>query len=360
MMRNDWRRWTLGVLLAVVCGAGCKREASAPPDAGGAAVATASVVDAKPVAKVKKPLKFSDVRLKYANYSLDVTYTLTNPGTAQGRGDACLALLDDKGFIIQAQRLGNIAVKGGTDDTFEDHPFVLRSTWEQARRVLLYTAREFYCAEDDLHAASEPLQLLPTGGPAPADSPAPRWPEKLKPGELVLSDPKLWRVDEGAYSVSFTVKNLGGRRINGQTCVQGYGEVEAMSKEKASTLAAAMGEFSLAPGVTETLTERISFDDARNWDEVITLDLFLDARGCESKPAAAPARLRFEKSAVLQASDEEESQLDESDAGEETTEADEIEDEPSEEVTDMDESDAYEPEVEFPQAPSTPDEETAD
>ncbi|RKI31545.1 hypothetical protein D7Y27_37435, partial [Corallococcus sp. AB004] len=94
MMRDDgWRRSLGGLLLgiAVAWSAGCKKEqpqASAPVDAGVARVAVvdAGMPDAGPVAKVARPLRFSNVVIARDKPYVRVTYTLTNPGTAQGRG----------------------------------------------------------------------------------------------------------------------------------------------------------------------------------------------------------------------------------------------------------------------------------
>ncbi|AFE04780.1 hypothetical protein COCOR_02722 [Corallococcus coralloides DSM 2259] len=370
MTRNDWRRRTLGVLLvggAAVWGAGCQKEqpqASALPDAGVVAVAQAGGQDAKPVAK---PLKFSGVRLKRDRYYLDVTYTLTNPGTAQGRGEACLSLLDEKGFVVRTLRLGHVTVKGGTDDVFMDRVFLPEEFWPQTRTVLLYTAREYHCENDAFSEASEPLRLLPTGSPAPADAPAPGRPEKPKPGELTLSDVELTqqgRSDE--YRLRYTVKNVSARRINGQACLQGYGAVPEPDEDRATLVASTLDTFSVPAGATVTFTDPVNFPDPRRWDEVATLDLFLDARGCASKPEAAPARLRFDKPENVRAPGEGGPELDESDAFEPDEDTETALDEgdardPDEEETGMDESDAYDPEVEFPQEPSSPaDEETAD
>ncbi|WP_147439320.1 hypothetical protein [Corallococcus sp. CA049B] len=308
-----------------------------------------------------KPLRFSGVKLKRTPSFVNVTYTLTNPGTAQGRGEACLAPLDEMGFVTHERNLGSITVKGGTDDVFNDNLYLPEEKWDSALTVLLFTVRGMRCEGADFHAASEPLRLRATGEPAAADAPTPKRPGKLEPGEVELSGVSLRQGSEAdEYVLEYTLKNVSRRRINAQACIQGYGADEDVSEDRASVLADDLSMHSLAAGATKTFTDSVEFVDSKRWDEVNTLDLFLDARGCESKPEKAPVRLRFEKSAVLQASDEEESQPDELDPGAETTEADEIEDEPAEEVTDMDESDAYDPEVEFPQAPSTPDEETAD
>ncbi|QAT84195.1 hypothetical protein EJ065_2623 [Corallococcus coralloides] len=334
MMRDDgWRR-SLGVLLlggAAVWGAGCKKEqpqASAPVDAGAvaAAVADAGVPDAGPVAKVAKPLRFSDVVLQRDGTRLDVTYRLTNPGTAQGRGDACLALLDEKGVLIHVRRLGNITVKGGTDDVFEDYVYVPEAAWPQARTVLLYTATERLCESDDFGANSEPLRLLPTGQPAPAGAPVPTRPKPLAAGELELSDVKLTQPGGGTrYELTYTLKNLSARRIHGSTCLQGY-----EGDQDDDLLFASLGEFSLAPGAEETRTDEVDASDAKAWDRVSTLDLFVNEQMCllaDSKQA--PSRIEFKKPDDVHS--------------------------PNEDVTGMDWSDAYEHEPAFPQEPPSSD-----
>ncbi|MBN9686556.1 MULTISPECIES: hypothetical protein [unclassified Corallococcus] len=353
MMRSDWRVRTLCAWLvgsAALWGAGCKKEqpqAGALPDAGG--------LETKPVAKVAKPLRFSGVTLKRDPSFVNVTYTLTNPGTAQARGEACLALLDEMGFVTHERNLGSITVKGGTDDVFEDRVYLPEEHWDSVLTVLLFTVNGMRCEGADFQAASEPLRLRASGEPAAADAPAPKRPGKLEPGEIELSGVSLRQGAEAdEYVLEYTLKNVSRRRINAQACIQGYGADEDVSEDRASVLADDLSMRSLAAGATKTFTDRIELVDSLRWDEVVALDLFLDARGCESKPETAPVRLRFEKAAGLDASDEEESQPDEfdvSDPDAETTEEDE---------TGMDSSDAYDPGEEFPPEPAPSDEETAD
>ncbi|NRD51209.1 hypothetical protein, partial [Corallococcus exiguus] len=316
-------------------GAGCKKEqpqASAPVDAGAvaAAVADAGVPDAGAVAKVAKPLRFSDVALKQDGRQLDLTYTLTNPGTAQGRGDACLALLDEKGVLVHVRRLGNIAVKGGTDDVFEDSVYLPESGWPQVRTLLLYTAAERRCESDDFGAASEPLRLLPTGQPAPMGAPVPTRPKPLAAGELTLSDVILTQPGGGArYALTYTVKNVSARRINGQVCLQGY---EANQDD--SLLYALLGEFSLAPGAQERRTDEVDVADAKAWDVVSTLDLFVDEQQCWlADSRKAPSRIEFKKPDDVHA--------------------------PDEDATGMEWSDDYEAEPAFPQEPPSSDDDDA-
>ncbi|RKH57820.1 hypothetical protein D7V93_17905 [Corallococcus llansteffanensis] len=335
MRDGEWRR-SLGVLLlggAVVWGVGCKKEqpqARAPVDAGAvaAAVADAGVPDAGPVAKVVKPLRFSDVVLKQDRIRLDVTYTLTNPGTAQGRGDACLALLDEKGVVVHVLRMGNIAVKGGTDDVFVDDLYVPESIWPQARTVLLYTAADRLCEHDDFGVTSEPLRLLPTGQPAPAGAPVPTRPKPLAAGELQLSDVRLAQPGGGTlYELTYTLKNVSARRINGSSCLQGYeGDADDF------LLHASLGVFSLAPGAQETRTEEVDASDAKAWDRVSTLNLFVSEQLCFAADSKqSPSRLEFKKPDDVHS--------------------------PDEDATGMDSSDAYEAEPAFPQEPPSSDEE---
>ncbi|GMU03692.1 hypothetical protein KH5H1_78150 [Corallococcus caeni] len=366
MMRSDWRARTLCAWLvgsAALWGAGCRKEqpqVSAVPDAGGGSRVQVGVPDTKPVAK---PLKFSGVTLQRTTpYTVDVTYTLTNPGTAQARGATCLALLDEKGFVIHEAELGRITVKGGTDDVFVDRAYVMEDLWKDALTVLLYTAREFHCSQDGFQGTSEPLRLRPTGSPAAADAPAPRRPGPPQPGALVLSDVDLRKTGEdNEYSLQYTVKNVSARRITGDACVQGYGEDEDVSEDRASVLADSLRNFSLAAGATETFTSSVSLDDPRRWSEVVALDLFLDKRGCKTKPVAAPALVRFDMPEVLPVLGEDTTAEDEGDSAEDAAEPDAHDADPDEEATGMDSSDAYDPEVEFPQEPSPPDaEEPAD
>ncbi|MHA7629773.1 hypothetical protein [Corallococcus sp. M7] len=334
MMRDGgWRR-SLGVLLvgcAAVWGAGCRKEqpqAVAPVDAGAvaASVADAGVPDAGPVAKLAKPLRFSDVVFKRDETRLDVTYTLTNPGTAQGRGDVCLALLDEKGVLVHARVMGYITVKGGTDDVFQDYVYMPETAWPQARSMLLYTAAEGLCDSADFGASSEPLRLLLTGQPAPTGAPVPTRPKPLAAGELTLSNAKLEQPGGGTrYELTYTLKNLSARRINGSLCLHGY---EAGKED--SLFSASLDDFSLAPGATRTLTEEVTDVDGEDWDTVSTLDLFVEEQMCvlaQSKEALT--RLEFKKPDDVHA--------------------------PDESVTDMDSSDDYEPEPAFPQEPPSSD-----
>ncbi|AFE04778.1 hypothetical protein COCOR_02720 [Corallococcus coralloides DSM 2259] len=340
MTRSDQRRghaW--GVLLlgcAAVWGAGCKKEqpqprASVYAGAVAVAVADAGVPDAGPVAKVAKPLRFSDVVFKRDGRRLDVTYRLTNPGTAQGRGDACLALLDEKGVLAHVRRLGHIAVKGGTDDVFEDFVYLPEEGWPQAWTVLLYTAAERLCENDDFGATSEPLRLLSTGEPAPAGAPAPSRTQPLTAGELQLSGVTLAQPGGGTrYELTYTVKNVSARRINGRVCLRGYeGEQDDF------LLFASMGELSVAPGAEETRTDEVDASDAKAWDRVSTLDLFVAEQMCllaDSK--LAPSRIEFRKPDHVHS--------------------------PDEDATGTDWSDAVEPEPAFPQEPPSSDDDDDD
>ncbi|NOK21236.1 hypothetical protein [Corallococcus carmarthensis] len=362
MMRSDWRARTLCAWLvgsAALWGAGCKKEqpqASAVPDAGGGVRVQAGGPDAKPV----KPLKFSGVTLERTTpYTVDVTYTLTNAGTAQARGSSCLALLDEKGFVIHEGELGHITVKGGTDDVFVDRAYVMEDLWQDARTVLLYTARDFHCTQDEFQAASEPLRLRPTGSPASADAPAPRRPGRPQPGELVLSNVGLRRSGEdNEYRFQYTVKNVSARRITAEACVQGHGEDEDVSEDRASALADSLRGFSLAAGATQTFTSSVLFVDAQRWGEVVALDVFLDKRGCKTKPVEAAARVRFAMPEVVPVLGED-TEVDEGDSDDDAAELDVHDAGPDEEETGMDSSDAYDTEEEFPRE-LPPDEATAD
>ncbi|WP_147477210.1 hypothetical protein [Corallococcus sp. AB038B] len=341
MMRDEgWMRSLCVLLLGGALVAGCKKDQ--PPesmsvDAGAvaAAVADAGVPDAGAVAKVAKPLRFSEVVFKRGSSQLDVTYTLTNPGTAQGRGDACLALLDEQGFFIRAERLGNIAVKGGTDDVFTDDVPVDDKAWEQARTVLLFTAAEYSCDSGALGATSEPLRLLPSGRPAPADVPAARRPDRLAKGELQLSDVTLEQPQgDDRYVLTYTLKNVSARRIHGNACLEGHEE----QKGGEALFTANVAEISLAPGATETRIDDVTSVDGKDWDTVALLALFVDEPSCfQASARSAPVRFAFKKPAGIHA--------------------------PEDEVTGMDESDNYDPGEEFPQRPPESDdasEETAD
>ncbi|MBN8227431.1 hypothetical protein JYK02_07915 [Corallococcus macrosporus] len=340
MMRSDQRRGNaLGVLLlgcAVVWGAGCKKEqpqASAPVDAGVVAVAAvdAGVPDAGAVttAKVAKPLRFSDVTLRPQNsITVMVTYTLTNPGTAQGRGDACLSLHDDQGAVIEVKRMGGITVKGGTTDTFEDRVSLGSTSWTQTRTVMLYTAGEYHCSNGVPAATSELLRLLPTGQPAPADAPAPRELQASQVADFEVSNVEVTQAGlSDDYNVTYTVKNVSDHRASGSGCLRAY-----LGKEDAPHLEESpVGDFSLAPGASETVKDSIVFDNDRNWDRVTVLRLFTSPYGCADDADTDNTGFKFTKPESIHAPEE----------GVEAEPVSYPEDE-----TGMDSSDAYEPEEE--------------
>jgi hypothetical protein len=287
--RSDQRRGpVLGALLLgclSVWGTGCKKEqpqASAPVDAGVVVVAgvDAGVLQAPgPVAKVAKPLRFSDVRLARADDRVAVTYTLTNPGTAQGRGDACLSLHDEQGAAIEVKRLGGITVKGGTTDTFEDTAILGSANWKQARTVMLYTVPEFRCGAGAPVATSELLRLLPTGEPAPANVPAPQVPVDARAADFEVSNVKVSQTGSSAdYSVTYTVKNLSDHRAMGSGCLRAYVKGRERHLEESS-----VGDFSLAPGASATVTDLIIFENDKHWDEVTELRVFSSPYGCSDE-----------------------------------------------------------------------------
>ncbi|RKH70977.1 hypothetical protein [Corallococcus aberystwythensis] len=339
MMRSDQRRgYAWGVLflgLAAAWGPGCKKEqpvASAPVDAG-VAVVDAGAPDAgvAQAADVVKPLRFSDVTLKRQDNRLAVTYTLTNPGTAQGRGEACLSLHDDQGMVIEAERMGGITVKGGTTDTFRDSVGVGEASWKQARTLMLYTTAEFGCSYGASVATSELLRLLPTGQPAPAGTPPPQKPQVSKATDFEVSNVEV-RQGPSDYFLTYTVKNVSDHRASGSGCLRAY-----MALERAPALEESPeGDFSLAPGASQTFTESIVFDNEKNWDEVMILRLFTSPHGCADDADAENAGFKFMKPAYIHAPVEEVEVESGADA---------------EDPTGMDSSDAYDPEEEFPQPP---------
>lgn len=306
MMRSGKRRVrALGVLVlgcAVVWGTGCKKQepaAAAVPslDAGVAPVAVA-VRDAGPVAEVRKPLRFSDVTvaykddtLSYKDDALKVSYTLTNPGTAQGRGTTCLWLHDDKGAHIKAVTLGAFSLKGGTSDTFQDHPTVARKFWEQARSVQLFTTTR-YCQLSPPEVTSEMLHVLRTGQPVPPGGPTPRNVEEAQVEDFALSDVELSQDEEDTgYFITYTVKNLRGRRASGSACLRAYpGEGCPCHMEEMSS-----GEFSLPAGGSETIKDQIFFDDEKHWDDVKVLRLFTSSSGCGDVADAKNVGFKIDK-----------------------------------------------------------------
>ncbi|MHA7629772.1 hypothetical protein [Corallococcus sp. M7] len=304
MMRGDQRRrhaW--GVLflgLAVAWATGCKQEppveAAVPVDAGVAPVAVVDAgtrrVDAGTVAKVVKPLRFSDVVIARQGFRVDVTYTLANPGTVQGRGVACMTLLDEQGQTIEVVRLGGIAVKGGLEDTFEDHVTVADLRWNQTRSVLLFTLPyRDACGYSSHPPTSEPLRMLPSGKPAPADLPVPAPAKETKPEDFAVSDIEL--TQEGTlpfYAIRFTVKNVSDHRASGRGCLRGY--VRRDSRALEESLA---GSFDLASGASVTLTESVVFQDDMHWDEVTVLRFFASPHGCGNKEGTENPGVLFDK-----------------------------------------------------------------
>ncbi|WP_147439321.1 hypothetical protein [Corallococcus sp. CA049B] len=341
-MRSDQRRGNaLGVLLlgcATVWGAGCKKEqpvTSAPVDAGVVAVAAvaAGVPDAGTAAKEKvaKLLRFSDVTLRPQGTTLMVTYTLTNPGTAQGRGDACLSLLDDQGRVIEVMRMGGITVKGGTTDTFEDKVSLGTTTWKQTRTVMLYTTGDNRCSRVLVPTmTSEVLRLQPTGQPAPADAPAPQAFHATQATDFEVSGVELIQAGQSDdYSIKYLVTNMSEHRASGSGCLRAYVGEDGAPPHVEET---PVGDFSLAPGASETLKDSVVFDNDRNWDRVTVLRLFTSPFGCADDADTDNTGFRIVKPESIHAP------------------VDGVEAEPAgdpEDETRMDSSDAYDPEEEF-------------
>ncbi|WP_147441819.1 hypothetical protein [Corallococcus exercitus] len=346
MMRSNQRRGSvLGALLLgclSVWGTGCKKEqpqASAPVDAGVVALADAGSPDAGVVAKVVKPLRFSDVTLNVQGSRVAVTYTLTNPGTAQGRGEACLSLHDDQGMVIEAKRMGGITVKGGTTDTFEDTVSLGDASWKQARTVMLYTTAEYGCSNGAPLATSELLRLLPTGQPAPADTAPPQRPRASAATDFEVSNVEMRQAGRSAdYFLKYTVKNVSDHRSSGSGCLRAY--VGQQQEDLHHLEESPEGDFSLAPGASETLTEAIVFDNDQNWNRVTVMRLFTSPFGCADEADADNVGSEFMKPASIRAPVEEVEVESGADA---------------EDITGMDSSDAYDPEEEFKQEPPASD-----
>ncbi|GMU11268.1 hypothetical protein [Corallococcus caeni] len=268
--------------LAAVWGAGCKKDApaaSAPVDAG-VVVATvdAGIPDAGTVARISKPLRFSNVGLKrVADGGVTVSYTLTNPGTAQGRGNTCLMLVDEHGLAISSQTIGFVTVKGGGDDTFEDSTSVDDLRWNQARSLILYTtAYDTLCYDDRARRTSEPFPLLPTGAPAPAGLPVPKLPPDSTPEDFEVSGLQLRRGGTPpGPSLTYTVKNVSGHRASASGCLRAYAREGSYALEEVD-----VGEFDLAPAASSTQTVPVAFHKDRHWGEATVLRFFVDPYGC--------------------------------------------------------------------------------
>ncbi|MCY1041299.1 hypothetical protein OV208_08210 [Corallococcus sp. bb12-1] len=305
MIRSDKRRGPTLAVLALACaavwGTGCKKEEAVAPavvvDAG--VVAAAAVPDAGAegvVAKVSRPLRFSDVKLAHDGERVSVTYTLTNPGTVQGRGDACLWLHDDRGAVIEALRLGAISVKGGTFDTFEDRALVTAAFWKQTRSVRLFTTNK-YCQQRSPEASSELAHLLPTGRPVPEVFPRPRDLETSQPADFEVSNVRLRHdVAAGDYLITYTVKNLGGRRASGMACLRAYADDGCSCHLEESSV----GDFSLPPGGSETVTDTILFNKDQHWNQVKVLRLALSESGCADDVDEVNPGFKFDKPEGIQ------------------------------------------------------------
>ncbi|NPC47190.1 hypothetical protein HPC50_08910 [Corallococcus exiguus] len=284
MMRSD-QRHVWGVLLAgaaALSGAGCKKEQPATVDAGVAAVAVVDAgtrgVDAGTVANGGKPLRFSNVGLQRAEDGrVTVTYTLTNPGTAQAREKVCLMLLDAHELAIEVGGLGSITVKGGLEDTFEDRAYVDDLKWNQVRSLRLFTtAANDYCSDTPIKPASEPFRMLPTGAPAPADLPLPDPPPASLAEDFEVSGLQLRQAGtpEGP-SLTFTVKNVSDHRASGAGCLRAYAQEGSRALEEVE-----VGEFDLAPKASSTQTAPVAFHRARHWEEATVLRFFVGPYGC--------------------------------------------------------------------------------
>ncbi|RKH57819.1 hypothetical protein [Corallococcus llansteffanensis] len=316
MMRSDQRRkhaW--GVLflgLALAWATGCKKEqpaeAAVPVDAGVVAVAVLDAgtrpVDAGTVAKVVKPLRFSNVVISRQDLRVDVTYTLSNPGTAQGRGEACMTLLDEQGHTIEVVRLGGIVVKGGLEDTFEDHVTVDDLRWRQTRSVLLFTRpNRASCVYSSSPPTSEPMRLLPSGKPATADLPEPAPLRETKPEDLEVSDVEVTQDGTlASYAIRFTVKNVSDHRASGRGCLRAY-----RVKDSDAVDESLVGSFNLAAGASVTLTDSVDFQDDKQWDEVTVLRLFTSFYGCADEEETENPGFLFDKPAAIRSPVEEES-----------------------------------------------------
>ncbi|RKG57462.1 hypothetical protein D7X30_18255 [Corallococcus sp. AB011P] len=284
MTRSDQRRghaW--GVLflgLAVAWATGCKKEQpveSAPVDAGVVAV-DAGLPDAGSVAQGARPLRFSNVGLqRVEDGDVTVTYTLTNPGTAQGREKVCLMLLDAHDLAIEVRWLGSITVKGGLEDTFEDQTHVDDLQWNQVRSLRLFTtASNDYCSDTPLKPASEPFRMLPTGAPVPADLSLPDPPPESAPEDFEVSGLQLRQTGTPAGpSLTFTVKNVSDHRASGSGCLRAYAQEGSRALEEVDA-----GEFDLAPKASSTQTVAVTFHRARHWEEATVLRYFVGPHGC--------------------------------------------------------------------------------
>ncbi|QAT84194.1 hypothetical protein EJ065_2622 [Corallococcus coralloides] len=302
MTRSDQRRghaW--GVLflgLAAAWGAGCKKEQpveSAPVDAGVVAVdAGTRRVDTGTVAKVVKPLRFSDVVIAREDLRVDVTYTLANPGTAQARGDACMTLLDEQGHTIEVVRLGGIVVKGGLEDTFEDHVTVADLRWNQTRSVQLFTKPyRDSCTYSGSPPTSEPLRLLPSGKPATVDLPVPAPLRETKPEDFEVSGIEVTQDGTlASYAIRFTVKNVSDHRASGRGCLRAYRAQDSDAVDESL-----VGTFDLASGASVTLTDSVNFQDDKQWDEVTVLRLFASFHGCADEEEPENPGFLFDKPA---------------------------------------------------------------
>ncbi|NPC76031.1 hypothetical protein HPP05_40490, partial [Corallococcus exiguus] len=190
------------------------------------------------------------------------------------------------------ERLGGIVVKGGLEDTFEDRAYVSDLKWGQARSVMLFTMPyDSSCLSSSQQPTSEPLRLLPSGRPAPADLPVPAPAEPSKPEDFEVSDARVSQ--EGisdSYSVTYTVKNVSDHRALGTGCLRAHWTDHMQDLEEVT-----VGGFDLAPHASVTLTEGISFDDDKHWDTVKSLRVFASPNGCADEPDPRNVGFLFSK-----------------------------------------------------------------
>jgi hypothetical protein len=138
------------------------------------------------------------------------------------------------------------------------------------------------------------------------------------------------------YTLTYTVKNVSAHRASGSGCLRAYVGPDGSNHIEESP----EGDFSLAPGASETIKDSVIFDNDRNWDRVTALRLFTSPFGCADDADTDNTGFKFMKPESIHAPEE----------GVEAEPAGDSDDE-----TGMDSSDAYDPEEESnreQQAPS--------
>jgi hypothetical protein len=290
--------WWLGLLVGTgVAWSGCKKSEPAPVAAAPVAAAAPDAGAASPVeaAKTVRPLTFSEVKLKRGAPKADdplagatLTYTLTNPGTAQARGTVCLSLQDAKGWILGALALGPMTVKGGAADTFTDALRFLPEDAREARSMRLFTT--LGDCDGKKGVTSEILRLSMDAGPAPAGTPEAREVQPGSAADFELSDATLLVATDVVRLFQYTVKNRRDVRLQGVTCLRMFAEKDGQQLLAEQYLY----QFNVGPKEAQVRTDSTNVDP-RRWDAAARWTLHVSKEGCQDAPGGDNAGVTIQR-----------------------------------------------------------------